>query len=97
MELDTVELGVVIGARGRDIPAAKALEHVAGYGASLFLQPRNISNPVLALAVDMTARNVQEVVKKKGLPWSTCKGFDTFTPIGCVVARLAAAALPSLF
>jgi acylpyruvate hydrolase len=34
-----------------------------------------------ALAIDMTARNLQEVVKKKGLPWSAAKGFDTFTPI----------------
>uniref|UniRef100_A0A0W0F3M5 Fumarylacetoacetase-like C-terminal domain-containing protein n=1 Tax=Moniliophthora roreri TaxID=221103 RepID=A0A0W0F3M5_MONRR len=32
----------------------------------------------------MTARNVQEQVKKRGLPWSTAKGFDTFTPIGYV-------------
>ena len=38
-----------------------------------------------ALAVDMTARNLQEKVKKQGLPWSTVKGFDTFTPIGCVL------------
>lgn len=29
----------------------------------------------------MTARNLQEEVKKKGLPWSAVKGFDTFTPI----------------
>ena len=36
----------------------------------------------IALAVDMTARNVQDAVKKKGLPWSTAKGFDTFTPVG---------------
>jgi len=35
-----------------------------------------------ALAVDMTARNLQDQVKKKGLPWSAAKGFDTFTPIG---------------
>jgi 2-keto-4-pentenoate hydratase/2-oxohepta-3-ene-1,7-dioic acid hydratase in catechol pathway len=34
-----------------------------------------------ALAIDMTARNLQEEVKKKGLPWSAVKGFDTFTPI----------------
>ncbi|KAG8929796.1 hypothetical protein FRC00_001416, partial [Tulasnella sp. 408] len=33
------------------------------------------------LGIDMTARNMQEVVKKAGLPWSTVKGFDTFTPI----------------
>ena len=38
----------------------------------------------LALAVDMTARNVQDAVKAKGLPWSTAKGYDTFCPIGCV-------------
>lgn len=36
----------------------------------------------LALAVDMTARNVQDKVKAKGLPWSAAKGFDTFCPIG---------------
>lgn len=39
----------------------------------------------IALAVDMTARNMQDEVKKKGLPWSAVKGFDTFTPIGCVM------------
>ncbi len=27
-----VELGVVIGKSGRDIPAAQAMSHVAGYG-----------------------------------------------------------------
>lgn len=36
-----------------------------------------------ALAIDMTARNVQDDVKKRGLPWTASKGFDTFTPIGC--------------
>jgi len=35
-----------------------------------------------ALAVDMTARNLQDQVRKKGLPWSAAKGFDGFTPIG---------------
>ena len=29
----------------------------------------------------MTARNVQDEAKKKGLPWSIAKGFDTFLPI----------------
>ena len=33
------------------------------------------------LAIDMTARNMQDAAKKKGLPWSAAKGFDTFTPI----------------
>ncbi|KAH9997622.1 hypothetical protein BJV77DRAFT_47197 [Russula vinacea] len=35
----------------------------------------------------MTARNLQEEVKKKGLPWSTVKGFDTFTPIGSYIPK----------
>ncbi|KAH9917440.1 uncharacterized protein B0H18DRAFT_1087085 [Fomitopsis serialis] len=60
-----VELGLVVGKTGRDISQADAVAHVAGY----------------ALAVDMTARNMQDVVKKKGHPWSAVKGFDTFTPI----------------
>lgn len=29
----------------------------------------------------MTARNIQDEAKKKGLPWSIGKGFDTFLPI----------------
>ena len=33
------------------------------------------------LAIDMTARNVQDEAKRKGLPWSIAKGFDTFLPI----------------
>jgi 2-keto-4-pentenoate hydratase/2-oxohepta-3-ene-1,7-dioic acid hydratase in catechol pathway len=40
------------------------------------------TNCVVALAVDMTARNLQDQVKARGLPWSAAKGFDTFTPIG---------------
>ncbi|KAI0080510.1 hypothetical protein K474DRAFT_1657641 [Panus rudis PR-1116 ss-1] len=66
-----VELGLVIGKTGRDISQADALSHIAGY----------------ALAVDMTARNLQEEVKKKGLPWSAAKGFDTFTPIGSYIPK----------
>jgi len=34
------------------------------------------------LAIDVTGRNLQDEAKKLGLPWSTAKGFDTFTPIG---------------
>ncbi|KAN0076829.1 hypothetical protein V8E55_010684 [Tylopilus felleus] len=66
-----VELGLVIGKGGRDILQDAAESHIAGY----------------ALAVDMTARNMQEEVKKKGLPWSTVKGFDTFTPIGKFIPK----------
>ncbi|KAJ1752975.1 hypothetical protein LPJ79_000797 [Coemansia sp. RSA 1821] len=64
-----VELGVVVGKTGRNIRQEDAWNHVAGY----------------ALGLDLTARNLQDEAKKKGLPWSTAKGFDTFTPIGAFI------------
>lgn len=39
------------------------------------------------LTIDMTARNAQNEAKKKGLPWSICKGFDTFLPISEVIPK----------
>lgn len=39
------------------------------------------------LAIDMTARNVQDEAKKKGLPWSIAKGFDTFLPVSNLIAK----------
>ncbi|KAI6028886.1 hypothetical protein F5J12DRAFT_808531 [Pisolithus orientalis] len=66
-----VELGLVIGKSGREISQEAAESHIAGY----------------ALAIDMTARNMQEEAKKKGLPWSAVKGFDTFTPIGKFIPK----------
>lgn len=56
---------MVIGKEGRDIPKSSAMSHVAGY----------------ALALDMTARNLQNEAKKKGHPWSVAKGYDTFCPV----------------
>jgi len=66
-----VELGLVIGKGGRDISQADADSHIVGY----------------TLAVDMTARNLQEKVAKQGLPWSAAKGFDTFTPIAPMIPK----------
>ncbi|KAF8607973.1 putative mitochondrion protein [Ceratobasidium sp. AG-I] len=66
-----IELGVVIGKSGRDISEAQADSYVAGY----------------TLTIDMTARNMQDAVKKKGLPWSAAKGFDTFTPTSPFIPR----------
>lgn len=37
----------------------------------------------------MTARNVQNEAKKKGLPWSIAKGFDTFLPMSNIIAKSA--------
>lgn len=59
------ELAVLIGTKGKDIPAERALEHVAGYG----------------VAIDLTLRDVQAELKKKGLPWDIAKGFDTACPL----------------
>ncbi|MEX1138570.1 MAG: fumarylacetoacetate hydrolase family protein [Bacteroidota bacterium] len=60
-----VELTVLLGKGGRDIPKESALGYVAGYGIGL----------------DMTLRDVQSEAKKKGLPWSLAKGFDTSAPL----------------
>lgn len=52
----------------RDLPAEDeegAIDAVDGY----------------AVGIDMTARNIQDDCKKKGLPWTTAKGFDTFLPL----------------
>ena len=65
-----VELAVLIGREGKDIPEEEALGHVAGYG----------------VALDMTLRDVQNELKKKGLPWEIAKGFDTSCPLSEFVA-----------
>lgn len=44
-----------------------------------------------AVAIDMTARNVQDEAKKKGLPWDIAKGFDTFLPMSKVIPKSAIA------
>ncbi|GAA5877369.1 hypothetical protein JCM3774_003575 [Rhodotorula dairenensis] len=88
-----VELGVVIGKGGRDITAAQAFDHVAGYvsttQASSFHAYRTTPDGTRSqtLAIDYTARNMQDAVKAKGLPWSAAKGFDTFSPVGQFVPK----------
>lgn len=39
----------------------------------------------------MTARNVQNEAKKKGLPWDIAKGFETFLPMSDVIPKSAIA------
>jgi fumarylpyruvate hydrolase len=65
-----VELVAAIGTGGRDIPAARALEHVWGY----------------AVGLDMTRRDLQNAMKKAGRPWSIGKGFEASAPIGPIAA-----------
>ncbi|XP_022137799.1 acylpyruvase FAHD1, mitochondrial [Momordica charantia] len=66
-----VELAVVISQRARDVPEASAMDYVGGY----------------ALALDMTAREIQASAKSAGLPWTVAKGQDTFTPISSVLPK----------
>lgn len=35
----------------------------------------------------MTARNIQNEAKRKGLPWDISKGFDTFLPISRLIPK----------
>lgn len=63
-----VELALIMGKSLRDLDEKDekgALDAVDGY----------------AVSIDMTARNVQDEAKRKGLPWSIAKGFDTFLPM----------------
>ena len=60
-----LELALLIGKSGKNIPEAEALAHVAGYG----------------VAIDLTLRDVQDELKAKGLPWEIAKSFDTSCPL----------------
>ena len=59
-----IEMVVAIGRDGADIPVAKALDHVFGYGVGL----------------DMTRRDLQGEAKKMGRPWEMGKAFDNSAP-----------------
>lgn len=64
-----VEMVIVIGKEGEDIPESKALDHVFGY----------------AVGIDFTLRDLQSQQKEKGLPWATSKGFRTSAPVSEVL------------
>jgi len=59
------ELALLVGRKGKDIPVGQAMEYIAGYG----------------VGIDLTLRDVQGELKKKGLPWEIAKGFDTSCPL----------------
>lgn len=61
-----IEMVVAIGVGGRDIPAARAAEHIYGY----------------AVGLDMTRRDLQNEMKKQGRPWCIGKAFEHSAPIG---------------
>jgi fumarylpyruvate hydrolase len=66
-----MELVVVLGKGGRDIPVDKANECVWGY----------------ALGLDMTRRDLQGEMKKQGRPWEIGKAFDLSAPLGPIHPR----------
>lgn len=63
-----VELVVVIGQGGANIPLDQALDHVWGY----------------ALGLDLTRRDIQAGLKAKGHPWEMGKAFDQSAPVSLV-------------
>jgi fumarylpyruvate hydrolase len=69
-----IELVVAIGQGGRDIPAARAHEHIMGY----------------AVGLDMTRRDLQTDMKKQGRPWCIGKAYDHSAPIGPITPAAAA-------
>ncbi|HVV92610.1 MAG TPA: fumarylacetoacetate hydrolase family protein [Hyphomicrobiales bacterium] len=64
------EIAVVIGRGGRFIPAAKALDHVAGY---------TLLNDISARAVHQRAKPLAPAF---AYDWLASKGQDTFCPLG---------------
>ena len=66
-----VEMVIVIGNRARDVRIEDAYTYVDGY----------------AVGLDMTLRDVQAEAKKKGLPWTVAKGFDTSAPVSYAVEK----------
>jgi 2-keto-4-pentenoate hydratase/2-oxohepta-3-ene-1,7-dioic acid hydratase in catechol pathway len=60
------ELVVMLTGGGTDVPAAEALDHVAG----------------VTLGLDLTLRELQNELKKKGAPWELSKAFDGAAPLG---------------
>jgi len=70
-----VELALLIGRKGKDIPVDQAMDYIAGYG----------------VGIDLTLRDVQSEQKKKGLPWEIAKGFDTACPLSSFVEVSAVA------
>lgn len=66
-----VEVGIVIGKRGKQISETHALDYVVGY----------------LVGLDITARDIQSDAKKHGWPWGIAKGFDTFAPLSDIVSK----------
>jgi fumarylpyruvate hydrolase len=63
-----VELVVALKSGGANIPAAKALDTIYGYG----------------VGIDLTRRDLQTISRKKEQPWEIGKSFDMSAPCGAL-------------
>ncbi len=75
-----VELVVAIAKEGKQIAESNAGEFILGY----------------AVGLDMTLRDVQNEAKKKGLPWSVAKGFDTSAPVSEIIPASQVKSFPEM-
>ena len=60
-----VELALLVGKTASKIRRTEWKTYIIGAG----------------IAIDLTLRDIQQKARKKGLPWSVCKGFDGACPI----------------
>jgi acylpyruvate hydrolase len=60
------ELVAQLKSGGRDIPITRALDCIGA----------------ITLGLDLTLRDLQNDLKKKGAPWELCKAFDGAAPLG---------------
>ncbi len=67
-----VELVVAMNTGGRNVPAEEANDMVFGY----------------AVGLDMTKRDVQTELKKKGRPWEMAKSFDFSAPCSAIALKI---------
>ena len=61
-----VELVLLIGKEGKDIPESQALAQISD----------------ITLGLDLTLRDIQKQLKLKGLPWERAKSFEESAPLG---------------
>ncbi len=65
-----IELVVLVDNVPENISVVDAETYILAYGVGL----------------DLTARDIQSIAKKKGLPWTTAKGFDGSAPVSRFLA-----------
>ncbi|MFQ5451739.1 MAG: fumarylacetoacetate hydrolase family protein [Nitrospinaceae bacterium] len=75
-----VEIAVLIGKKGENIAENQAGSLIAG----------------VTLGLDLTLRDVQSDLKKRGLPWELSKAFDQSAPIGTILPASSPSILQNL-